>query len=428
MTTDTPGPVRTDAQPAARGPSRIPRGYAPTLALANWGIYFAVVPPALIGLALKVREIAGPGGQAEALALVTSVGAIVGLIGTPLIGRLSDRTVSRFGRRRPWLVGSSILCALALMLVGSAGSIGVVLVGWCLAQVAGNAAITALNATVADQVPAERRGFVSSLIAIGAPGASLAGTGAVSLLSDGMARFAVPGIVCAVLCCLFAFVLPDQRLERSERPPFGFLSFAGSYAFNPRRHRDFAWVCLNRFLMFFGYFGIRGYTVYFLIERFNLSDSKVAGTFFVANLFSVVGMAVAGPLCGYLSDRFESRRPFVVIAGLTMVVGFVALASAPSMAVVYVAELVIGLGFGSYASVDIALGLATLPNQKDAGKDLAVLAVLGSLPQSIAPAIAPAILALGAALPMGGYATWFLFGALVSLSGAFLVFRVKGVR
>ena len=69
-----------------------------------------------------------------------------------------------------------------------------------------------------------------------------------------------------------------------------------------------------------------------------------------------------------------------------------------------------------------------LPTKEDTAKDLGVLNIANALPQSLAPAMAPAILAVGANLPMGQYPTWYLFGAVVALAGAVLVYRIKGVR
>ncbi len=54
-----------------------------------------------------------------------------------------------------------------------------------------------------------------------------------------------------------------------------------------------------------------------------------------------------------------------------------------------------GLGFGMYMAVDLALVADVLPDTDNVAKDLGVFNIAGALPFSIAPAIAPAILALG---------------------------------
>lgn len=57
-----------------------------------------------------------------------------------------------------------------------------------------------------------------------------------------------------------------------------------------------------------------------------------------------------------------------------------------------------------------------------------MLTIANALPQSIAPAIAPGVIALGAGAAIVGYATFYLFGAAVALAGAVLVYRIKGVQ
>jgi hypothetical protein len=69
-----------------------------------------------------------------------------------------------------------------------------------------------------------------------------------------------------------------------------------------------------------------------------------------------------------------------------------------------------------------------LPNPDDVAKDLGVLNMANALPQSIAPAIAPLVIALGAGTALGGYSLWYLVGAAVALAGAILVYRIKGVK
>jgi MFS family permease len=93
-----------------------------------------------------------------------------------------------------------------------------------------------------------------------------------------------------------------------------------------------------------------------------------------------------------------------------------------------VAQAIIGFGAGSFFSVDLALATEVLPNPEDTAKDLGVLNIANALPQSIAPAIAPGIIAFGATTALGGYTVYYLFGALVALAGAVLVYRIKGVK
>src|SRR5699024_11290223 len=56
------------------------------------------------------------------------------MVGTPLVGALSDRTTGRFGRRRPWILAGAVLGCLGLILLGRQSSILGVLVGWSFVQ------------------------------------------------------------------------------------------------------------------------------------------------------------------------------------------------------------------------------------------------------------------------------------------------------
>ena len=64
-----------------------------------------------------------------------------------------------------------------------------------------------------------------------------------------------------------------------------------------------------------------------------------------------------------------------------------------------------GLGFGVYVAVDLALVVDVLPGKNSAAKDLGVFNIAGALPFSIAPAIAPLILAMGG-IGFPGGAVW----------------------
>lgn len=408
-------------------PSKTPRGYTPGLAAVNFGVYLALLTPVMVSMAFKIQHI-DPVSTEASLGLVMSIGAAFALVANPLVGRLSDRTTSRWGMRRPWILGGAIVGLGGFLIIGVATSVWMVLLAWCLVQASMNAVLAAANATLPDQVPVSSRGKVSGIIGITTPIGILAGSFIVNFLPGDFERFVVPAVIALILVIVFVLVLQDRRLTEKPAERFTVGTFFGSFVFNPRKHPDFGWTWLTKFFVMFGYAGIATYLPLYLITKFGLDEQGAVGTILLANLASMAAMAISSPLGGFLSDKIGKRRPFVAVAGVIMVVGLVILAVAPDVTTVVVAQAIIGLGAGSFLSVDLALATEVLPNPADTAKDLGVLNIANALPQSIAPAIAPAIIALGAATPLGGYTAWYLFGALVALAGALLVYRIKGVK
>lgn len=414
---------------AAGRSGKAPRGYIPTLALSNFGLYLALLTPVLVSLAFKVQHITASAEAAtNALGLIMGVGALFAIICNPLVGRLSDRTVSRFGMRRPWMLGGVLVGLAAFALIGVATDVWIVLIGWCVVQASLNGVMAASTATVPDQVPVDSRGKVSGIIGLTTPLGILGGSFLVNFLSDDLSRFLVPALIAVVFVGVFVFTLKDRVLTEKPAERYGVKEFFGSFVFNPRKHPDFGWTWLTKFLIMFGYAGIATFLPFYLTEQFGLSEQDAITTILMANLASMVAMALSGPIGGILSDKIGKRRPFVAVAGGVMVLGLVILAFAPSIPMVLVAQAVIGFGAGSFMSVDTALATQVLPNSKDTAKDLGVLNMANALPQSLAPVIAPSIIAFGATTSLGGYSTFYLFGALVALAGAVLVYRIKGVK
>ena len=83
-----------------------------------------------------------------------------------------------------------------------------------------------------------------------------------------------------------------------------------------------------------------------------------------------------------------------------------------------------GLGFGMYMAVDLALVVDVLPDTDHAAKDLGVLNIAGALPFSLAPAIAPAILAASG----DSYGVLFLAAGACAATGAAAILPIKGVK
>jgi Na+/melibiose symporter-like transporter len=96
-----------------------------------------------------------------AFGVVSGIAGAFLIVSFPVAGYLSDRTISRFGRRRPWILGGSVLFALALLALGMVHGLALVTVCWTLALIGFSVAASALTALINDLVPVRQRGWVA---------------------------------------------------------------------------------------------------------------------------------------------------------------------------------------------------------------------------------------------------------------------------
>jgi MFS family permease len=398
-------------------------GFISIYAAAYAGTWLAVLTPIMVTLALRARQLA-PTGSEYGLSLVLGVGALFALVSNPLVGWLSDRTSSPWGMRRPWLIGGALGGVLSLWLVSIAPSITWLAVGWCFAQLAFNAVLAPLAALLPDHVPAQRRGTVAGIISITTPLGQVGGTYLAKALAQDMgAMLMVPGIICLVLVLLLASVLPDRRFaaraQSVHRTPF-----RHTFWLNPKRAPDFAWVCTGRFFLILCMSFLTAYQPYFLMHRLGVTAQAVPDVVFRSTLVQAIGVVLAGLVAGRLSDLSRRRKPFVIGAGFAAALGAWLVASAASYEAFLVGMSVFGIGLGAYLSVDFALVTDVLPNREDdAAKDLGLFNVASALPQSLAPAIASAIL-----LSTGSYSAVFVVAGLSGLVAGLAIAPVRRAR
>jgi hypothetical protein len=79
-------------------------GSSPCTRLAFISTSLVFLAPLLVPLALRVNSLVGIQQAPNSLAVVTGIGALLAMVANPFFGKLSDRTSSRLGMRRPWMV------------------------------------------------------------------------------------------------------------------------------------------------------------------------------------------------------------------------------------------------------------------------------------------------------------------------------------
>ncbi|MCL2581307.1 MAG: MFS transporter [Streptosporangiales bacterium] len=420
-------PVPGIADDPHTGPTeKVRGGWVALISLGSLGLYVGYYGPLQVLLPEQAQAIAGSADKVAALGWVTALGAVAAMISQPLIGALSDRTTSRYGRRHPWILGGAVLAAVALAFLSGQHTIAGMIVGWMLAQFGLNALQSALNANVPDRVPVRQRGFASGWISLQQTLGVVVGVALVALLVTGVASgFVAVAVVAGVFALPFLLFTRSLRLDPADRPPFNWGEFARAFWVSPRRYPDFAWAWLTRFLVMLGDAMAIAYLLYFLEDKVHFHQQYPKYTasqgLLLLILVYAVGVTISAVFCGRLSDRIGRRKVLVTISGLVMALPALVLAIWPSWWVTVGGALVLGLGFGAYLAVDLALVTQVLPSRIGHAKDLGIIAIASSGSQVLASAFAALIVS------NLGYPALFLTVVVLVVLGAVLVWKVRSV-
>jgi MFS family permease len=433
-------PVTTTAlaEPTTTPPAR----WTASLVLLNLAVTAGWFGPIQVLLAQQAKEIAAaePGGMSKELilAIVLFSGAAVSMVSNPVWGALSDRTMSRLGRRVPWVIGGVLTGAVALLLVSQCRNTPMLVVGWCLVQLTLNAAWAAVTAAVPDQVPVERRGLIGGLIAIAGTVGVLVGITIADITGSIAQGYVVIAIVMVVLALPYVFGSRDVPLPADHpREPFSLSAMLRSFWVSPRDYPDFAWAWITRLLVNLGNWIALNYLFYFLTDGLGFTDDDANGRLgLLVMIYGVTTVLTAG-IVGWWSDRAGKRKVFVIWSGVVVGISALIMALSQNWTSLMVAAIVLGCGYGIYQAVDFALITQVLPEAQERAKDLGVINIAAALPQVLAPAIAGGILEVvrrsgGSVATLGeswslGYGIVYLTAFGVCLLGSIFVTRIRSV-
>ena len=401
--------------------------YVAGLVFAQVVFFIALLGPATIGIGLKVQAVVPLAEQTSAIGVIAGFGALFAVIGNVLFGRLSDRTTSRFGRRRPWIVAGTVLMTIAFLVMALGQTVPVVTAGWCLAQLGANATLAPFIATISDQVPRFQRGSVSALLGIAQNVGVLGGTFLAQLFQDQLViLFVVPSIFAIGAMLLFAKILPDQHLK--IRPPkMTAGEWITTFWLNPRKHPDFALAWWSRFLITLATFMFTTFRLFYIRDELGLAESDAPAAVTIGVLIYTIALVASGWIAGKISDRTGRRKFLVAGSTLLFAVGIIMLAFVDTVSGFYLVEAVLGVAYGVYVGVDLALVVDVLPNPDDSGKDLGVFNMANALPQTAAPLVGAALLAINSPVNQN-YDLLLYTAGVFGLIGAVVVLPIKKVK
>ncbi|QBD82746.1 MFS transporter [Ktedonosporobacter rubrisoli] len=401
-------------------------GWQLLLSLANLVVWISIFPTFQILLPDQIAAL-DPANKVTLLAAISLPGGIAAILGNLLAGALSDRTTSRFGRRRPWILGGAISSAASLVLLAFSPSIALLALGVILFQFCVNLIIASLAALVPDQVPVRQRATVSGFAGLALPLGTIVGLTLVAqaIKATQLLYFVLSAVLLVVLT-FYVFFIKDAVLPAGTLPPISLGQFLAGF-FRPLRSRDFTFTWIGRILVIFGYYTVVGYLLFYLqdvvhYDKIFPGQTSAQGVA-LFQLISTGILIIATIISGIISDRLQRRKAFVIAAALIIVVSLIIIALFPVWPMMLTAAGILGLGFGILLSGDLALQTQVLPDQRDRGKDLGIQNTANLILQVLVPLVVALVLAL-----IHSYAALFIFGAILTCIGAMFIFPIRSVR
>ncbi len=349
---------------------------------AIWGGIWEVVLPT------RVDRI-DPAHAGALLAIITSAGVLMALAVQPTIGLISDYTVSRWGRRKPYIVIGTLLNIVFLAGIATAQTFVALLAFMVLLQFSSNFAQGPFQGFVPDLVPRRQvglvSGFMGAMIVVGRiTGVAIAAGGLIlgDLLSEHadpalreLAHLPLPiatvllGVVEVVTMILLVTAVDDRSPVPQRRRTWVGIALSAWHR-DVLRERSLLWMLATR-LCFLAALNASALAILYFQRSHGLSPAAAGSLLLVAAV--IVGLLTAATAIpgGRLSDKLGRRR-IIWFACLLAGAGLLGVALAPSPLLAVVSFIPIGIGAGAFLSTDWALMSDIVPKET-AGRYMGIL-------------------------------------------------------
>jgi MFS family permease len=358
------------------------------------------------------------------LGLVTMAGLVVATIVQPLAGGLSDRSRSRFGRRRPYIVAGTLLNLVFLAMIALAGNYWFLFAAYCLLQTSSNVAHGPYQGFIPDLVPDDKKGIASGIKNLLELIALVLGSALIGALLGANQVTAALAIIAAVLvgAMLLTVWLVQERPAADAEPGAASvpqLSLSGVVG-ALRSHTVFAWYVLSRFLVLAGLAAVRTFAQNYIQDVLKAENpAALAG-----QLMTILGLCVLVVVlpAGYLADRIGRKR-LNVLSAMLGAAGSALMIGAGSFGDLVLYGAVVGVAVGVFLSANWALAMDLIPAGEAAlFLGLTNLATAGS--GAAAGALGPVIDAVNRSSPGLGYSALFAVAAVMWLLGGLILVRL----
>jgi MFS family permease len=294
---------------------------------------------------------------------ITAIGAIVGIIIQPTVGYISDYTVSRWGRRKPYIVFGSLLDVVFLLGIATGSSVLMLAAFFLLLQVSTNIARGPFQGYVPDLVAEPQVGMASGMVGLMQVVGNVTGFLLVALsVGLGVMPLSLVAVALVELVTMASVVLKvGKGMPPRPRRGKSWTTIAReTWATDILRERSYVWLLVSRLLFLLGGSLLVNFVLIYLGRAYGMSKDE-ANSMFVAVLAAVViASALAILPASRLSDR-AGRKPLIFAACAGGAVGSAIIALTPSIPIAILGAALFGAANGSFLAVDWALMTDIIP-------------------------------------------------------------------
>lgn len=385
-----------------------------------FGCWMANLVPVQLLLPAQLALI-DPEGKVRDFAVVNGIAGLAALVALPLFGVYSDHSRSRFGKRRTPIAVGVLVFAAGLVLAGQQQTVPLLVLWWSVSILGLSAMMAGLTAVVADRVPEEQRGVISS--AIYGPQALGVVVGLAAVITFGLTITGSYALLAVALIVLaLPFLLRYREQASGTQPALSLRAVGRSLMVDPRRHPDFAWAFAGRLFVTLSNALGTCYMLYFLTDRVRVADPEA--TLLVLTAVFLGAAVLASTVVGVWSDRAGRRRPFAVGGAVLQCAAGLMLAAVPSPAALFVASVLMGGGWAAFMTANQAVVTDVLPDATSRAKDMGLMNVGIMVPPAVGPLIASAVVSSDGS----GYPLLFLITGLTAAAGGVTAYLVRSVR
>lgn len=340
------------------------------------------------------------------LATLASAVATLAMVVPPVAGAISDHFRRRGGIRRPFILVGAAVNVAGLFWMSHTTSLIPFAGGLLVATFGQSISLAAYQPLIPEVVDRADWGLASGYQGISSLVGSVLGLGFASLLSPA-AVFNWTAVI-IIVCAAMVAATPEGRLQPEHEE-----AHVGNWF-------DFGVAFVSRAFVNFGLTLLMTFILYFFHDALG-DQNPSASTGFFGGL-ALVGAVVTSFWMGQLSDRV-ARKYIVAAAGIPMAAAIYIFAASPGMHWLGIIALLFGLGYGAFVSTGWALALDTVPQLRDAARDLGIWGLASGIPGVAAPAFGGWLLARYAS-PLAGYSALFFIAATCFLLGSAVVLLI----